>query len=99
MIITPRYFVRFLDGRAEQFDHIQDAIDNGMCFVEEPFRVKFLYVRDDVRPEIYFLLIKANRARTELWLVTFHRITKKQFDSRLAAPGQIQVHTEKDFMG
>jgi hypothetical protein len=99
MIIQPRHFVRFIDGRAgnqiniaflpgelgarintlqtsvslrldyarkimghrikyEGFVQIQDTIDNGICMIEDEYRLTFLYVKDNVRPEIHFLLLK-----------------------------------------
>lgn len=140
MIIQPRHFVRFIDGRAgrqiaiaflpgslgayihttetsvalrldyalklirhdinyDRFGAIQNTIDNGICMVEDQYRLRFLYVRDNVRPEIYFLLLKTDKARGELWLVTFHRIQKKQFTDRLNPSKIIREHAEKDFMG
>jgi hypothetical protein len=140
MIIQPRHFVRFIDGRAgdqisiaflpgelgariytlqtnvslrldyakklvrhriryEGFSEIQNTIDNGMCMIADEYRLKFLYVKDQVRPEIYFLLIKTDSTRSELWLVTFHRVKKKQFTSRLDPSSIIRPHAEREFMG
>lgn len=140
MIIHPRHFIRFIDGRAgdriniaflpgalgahiatlqtdvflrldyarklirhgikyEGFAYIQDTIDNGMCLLEDNYRLKFFYVRDNIRPEIYFLLLKTDRARRELWLVTFHRIRTKQFTNRLTPSQIIREHVEREFMG
>jgi hypothetical protein len=140
MIIQPRHFVRFIDGRAgnqiniaflpgslgghiltlqtavslrldyarklirhgvmyEGFSYIQDTIDNGMCLIEDEYRLKFLYVRDNIQPEIYFLLLKTDRSRNELWLVTFHRIRQKQFTGRLDPESIIREHSEREFMG
>lgn len=140
MIIQPRHFVRFIDGRAgtklniaflpgmlgayintlqtdvaveleyarklvrhrircEEFAHIQETIDNGMCFLDVPRHLKFLYVRDNVRPVIYFLLLKAVLSRNELWLVTFHRIQRKQFTDRIDPPRLVREHAEREFMG
>jgi hypothetical protein len=140
MIIRPRHFVRFLDGRAgprvtiaflpgslgtsigtlqtsvsleinyarkllrhgltyEDFDQIQDTIDNGLCVREDANRLSFLYIKDNVRPEIYFLHLKTAAMGSELWLVTFHRIRQKQFDRRLNRGPTIREHIEREFMG
>jgi hypothetical protein len=140
MIIQPRHFVRFIDGRAgkqiaiaflpgglgvhistlqtavsleityarkllrhgltyEGFDQIQDTIDNGLCIREGGSRLSFLYIKDDVKPELYFLHLKTARMRTELWLVTFHRIRQKQFNKRLTFGPTVREHIEREFMG
>jgi hypothetical protein len=140
MIIQPRHFVRFIDGRAGQqiaiaflpgglgvhigtlqtavsleinyakkllrhgltyegFDQIQDTIDNGLCIREGSNRLSFLYIKDDVKPELYFLHLKTARMGSELWLVTFHRIRQRQFNKRLAFGPTIREHIEKEFMG
>lgn len=140
MIIQPRHFVRFIDGRVgdriniaflpgalgtqihtletavslrrdyalkllshgvkfEGFSYIQDTIDHGMCLLEDDHHLRFLYVRDNVRPEIYFLLLKTDKSRRELWLVTFHKLRKKQFTDRLDPERIIRAHMEYEFMG
>jgi hypothetical protein len=141
MIIFPRHFVRFIDGRAgnviniaflpgelgahihtletnvrlrldyarkllhkhkvryEIFEFIQETIDKGMCIKEGAHHLRFLYVRDNVRPEIYFLLIKTDATFRELWLVTFHKLRRKQFSDRTDPNAIIRPHAEPDFMG
>ena len=89
--------VTALDTKA--FRRFQNTIDNGMCMIADEYRLKFLYVKDQVRPEIYFLLIKTDTTRSELWLVTFHRVKKKQFTSRLDPGSIIRPHAEREFMG
>jgi hypothetical protein len=139
MIIQPRQFVQFVDGRAgdhapvaflpgglgaylntlrtevilrrdyaikvlnhlkiyEIFGEIQNTIDRGFCVQMDPVRLGFLYVRDAVRPEIYFLLIKTARQGEELWLVTFHRIQPAQFDVRLRGGRLLREH-DGEFSG
>ena len=83
----------------EGFEYIQETIDSGICLVEDEYRIKFLYMKDPVRPEIYFLLLKAEKFRRELWLVTFHRIHAKQFSARLNRAQIVRPHAEPDFMG
>jgi len=136
MIVTPRHFVRFIDGRASDrmvvaflpgslgrylgtlqtdvslrrdyalklikhnidyngFSEIQNTIDNGHCLREKPNHLAFLFVKDNIKPEIYFLLIKTDKTREELWLVTFHRIKKSQFTKRLVPSNIIRPHVEE----
>jgi hypothetical protein len=83
----------------EGFDQIQDTIDNGLCIREGSNRLNFLYIKDDVKPELYFLHLKTARIGSELWLVTFHRIRQRQFNKRLAFGPTIREHIEKEFMG
>jgi hypothetical protein len=140
MIIQPRHFVRFIDGRAGQriaiaflpgalgahigtlqttvslelsyarkllrhgltyegFDQIQDTIDNGLCLREGNSRLSFLYIRDEVRPELYFLHLKTARMGSDLWLVTFHKIRQKQFNKRLTVGPIVREYLEREFMG
>ena len=87
------------DIKYEGFSYIQETIDNGMCLIESDYQLKFLYVRDRVLPEIYFLLLKTDRHRRELWLVTFHKIRVKQYMNRLNPKNIIREHAEPDFMG
>ena len=70
-----------------------------MCLLEDDHHLRFLYVRDNVRPEIYFLLLKTDKSRRELWLVTFHKLRKKQFTDRLDPERIIRAHMEYEFMG
>ena len=136
MIIHPRHFVRFIDGRAgnhvviaflpghlggylrtlqtdvtlrrdyalklvkhkidyHTFGEIQNTIDSGYCLRVDESRMAFLYVKDPLKPEVYFLLLKTDRTRSELWLVTFHRIRKAQFDRRLKAGMLIREHLDE----
>jgi hypothetical protein len=83
----------------EAFLYVQETIDNGMCMLEDAYHLRFLYVRDAIRPEIYFLLLKTDRSRRELWLVTFHRLRKKQFSNRIDPGKIIRPHAEQKFMG
>lgn len=140
MIVPPRRFVSFLDGRSGNptpvaflpgalgaylgtvettvklermygwkllrhgidynlFGEIQNTIDNGMCMLEAPYKLSFLYVQDKTKPVIYSLIIKTDRARRELWLVTFHRIKREQFHKRLKPRQIIREHVEDEFMG
>lgn len=141
MIIQPRHFVRFIDGRGgdqttvaflpgelgaylhtlqttvslrldyarklllkhqikyEAFSHVQTAIDCGICIIEDKYHLRFLYVRDNIKPEIYLLVLKTDRSRRELWLVTFHKLRKKQFTERLEPSQIIRPHQEAEFMG
>jgi len=140
VIIQPRHFVRFIDGRAgdkvviaflpgylgghlktlqtdislrrdyalklirhgvnyQGFDEIQNTIEKGYCLQNDPLHLYFLYVREMSQPEIYFLLIKTDKMRQELWLVTFHRIRQKQFDKRLLKRFLLREHGEDEFMG
>src|SRR5271168_641699 len=52
--------------RYEGFFHIQDTIDSGMCMIEDDHHLRFLYVKDNIHPEIYFLLLKTDKSRREL---------------------------------
>lgn len=141
MIIHPRHFVRFIDGRAgneiniaflpgelgahlqtletdvklrrdyarkvflkhqmtyQGFEYIQETIDRGMCILEGSNHLRFLYVKDNVRPEIYFLLLKTDATRRELWLVTFHKLRKRQFSDRTDPKTIIRYHLESEFTG
>lgn len=141
MTVTPRQFVRFLDGRAGKqlvvaflpghlggyintlqtdvrlkhdyavklitkhqinfagFDEIQNAIDHGYCLRDSPNHLSFLFVKDKFRPEVYFLILKTDATRNELWLVTFHRIKQKQFERRLKGAEILREHAEDEFMG
>jgi hypothetical protein len=140
MIIYPRHFVRFIDGRAgrqiaiaflpgelgrhlgtletnvmlrldyahklirhdiyyEGFGEIQNTIDNGMCMREGPNELAFLYVKDNISPEIYFLVIKTPYAKNELWLKTFYRIRKAQYAKKLRPYSILRAHAENEFMG
>jgi hypothetical protein len=140
MIIQPRHFVRFIDGRAgaqiaiaflpgalgahlhtlqtsvslrldyakkllrhgmmyDGFGFIQNTIDNGHCLIKDRNHLRFLYVRDNVRPEIYFLVLKTDRSKQEIWLVTFHKLRKKQFTNRLDPSRIIRAHIDSEFMG
>ena len=83
----------------EGFDYIQETIDNGMCLIDDEYRLRFLYVKDSIKPEIYFLLLKTDRTRKEVWLVTFHKLRKKQFEDRIERDKIIREHVERDFMG
>lgn len=82
-----------------EFDEIQNTIDNGHCFLDDSHHLAFLYVKDKVTPIIYFLLLKTDGKREELWLVTFHKIKTKQFTERLHVDRLIKYHTEEEFMG
>lgn len=138
MIISPRHFVRFVDGRAgkrlivaylpgalasqlgtsqsdvtltieyarklvhkhkiayTKFDEIQNTIDHGYCLKEDDRHIYFLYMPDlSFSDIIYVLVIKTDAANSGLWLKTFHRITKKQFDKRLQKGRIIRNHTEE----
>ena len=141
MIIHPRHFIRFLDGRGgnainiaflpgdlgaciqtletsvklrldyakklltkhkvryQGFEYIQEAIDNGMCIQENETHLRFLYAKDNVKPEIYLLVVKTDARRKELWLVTFHKIGKRQFSAKTAPKAVIRLHMERDFSG
>ena len=140
MIIYPRHFVRFIDGRAgkqiqiafvpgalarllgtlevnvmlrldyahkiikhkiyyEGFGEIQNTIDNGLCMREAVNELSFLYVKDPVTREIYYLVIKTNESRRELWLKTFYRIRKPQYAKKLRPNRILREHAERDFMG
>ncbi len=83
----------------EAFSEIQGAIDNGLCMHEDAFHLSFLYVKNRSLREIYFLLIKTDRTRKELWLVTFHRLKQKQYPQRLKPRLIIREHAEDEFMG
>jgi hypothetical protein len=140
MIIHPRHFVRFLDGRAGQtvtiaflpgelgahigalqtnvslridyahkllkrkltyegFELIQQTIDEGLCIMESYNRLSFLFIRDESSHEIWFLHLKSAQRGDELWLVTFHRISKNQLTRRLNAGVVLRAHFEREFMG
>ena len=62
--------------------------------IEGPFHLSFLYVKDRVKPRIYFLLVKTNQRRDELLLVTFHRIHVEQFTRRLKPRYIIRHHAD-----
>jgi len=81
------------------FEEIQNAIDKGFCLRDNPNHLSFLYVKEPVRPEIYFLLLKTNALKNELWLVTFHRLKKKQFERKLRESELIREHADDSFMG
>ena len=139
MIVPPRRFVSFLDGRGENptpvafltgalggylgtletivklervygwkllrhginynlFGEIQKTIDNGICMFEPTYRLSFLYVPDPIKPVIYFLMIKTDRTRRELWLVTFHRIKREQYPKRLKPRQIIRPHAEDELL-
>ena len=79
-----------------QFEEIQNTIDKGICILEPPNKVLFLYVKDKIRPVIYTLIVKTDYTRNALWLVTFHRIKKEQFTKRLRPDQIIRSHVEDD---
>lgn len=74
------------------FHEIQNTIDNGLCMAEGPHHLAFLYVKDRFKPEIYFLLVKTNKRRNELWLVTFHRLQLEQYTKRLKPTRIVRRH-------
>lgn len=81
------------------FGEIQNAIDDGMCMRESKDELSFLYVKDNVKPEIYFLVLKTTAAGKELWLTTFYRIRKKQYAKKLRPYDILRPHAEREFMG
>jgi hypothetical protein len=80
------------------FEEIQNTVDKGFCLREGRYHLAFIYIKDRVRPEIYFLLVKTDKRRQELWLVTFHRIKRKQFNQHFKAKFVLREH-EEEFMG
>ncbi len=133
MIIHPRHFVRFIDGRASDhvviaflpghlgahigtlqtdvrlrrdyalkllakrigyhgFEEIQNTIDKGWCIKEDEFHLTFVYMKTSYKPEYFFLALKTDRKRSELWLVTFFRMKHAQVRRRLKAGPVIRPH-------
>lgn len=80
-----------------EFNEIQNTIDNGHCLSVDEYHLEFLYVKDKIKPVIYFLSLKTDATRNELWLVTFHRITKKQFTKRLKPSQIVRIHSDEEF--
>jgi len=140
MIVYPRHFVRFIDGRAgrqlaiaflpgalgaylrtlettvnlrldyahkiirhkiyyDGFGEIQNTIDSGLCMLESQYELSFLYVKDNIAPEIYYLVLKTTARRHELWLKTFYRIRKAQYSKKLKPHLIIRDHADREFMG
>jgi hypothetical protein len=83
----------------QEFGEVQNTIDNGHCILDGPRHLAFLYVKDKIKPIIYFLLLKTDSRREELWLVTFHKIKKKQFTGRIHPDRILRYHMEDEFMG
>lgn len=140
MILQPRHFVRFIDGRAgnkvaiayladnlgkylrtvttdvslrldyaqklnrrhqmtyEGFSEIQNTIDRGYCLQSDQKHLQFIWMKEQFKPEIYFLLLKSTSDCRELWLVTFHRLKRPQLNARLRS-GQIVRDHDGDFAG
>lgn len=135
MILQPRHFVRFLDGRAgdkvtiaflpghlgghlqtictdvslrldyarklnrkhqmtyEKFAEIQKTIDFGYCLKTVDQHLSFLYFSDrPSKPAVYFLLVKTDVKRGELWLVTFHRLKMAQVAHKLRKGELLRDH-------
>ncbi len=89
-------FVKNRRTKFEGFSEIQNTIDRGICMQLDRHHLGFLWVKDRVKPEVYFLLIKTNGKRDELWIVTFYRLKKKQYTKKLDPYAVIRQHYDDD---
>jgi hypothetical protein len=100
--ITKEYAIKLIFKHGWKYEHftdIQATINFGYCLQEGESHLHFIYIKDKSRlKKIDRLLIKVDKNKKRLWLVTFHPIQPAQLKKYREKYTLIRNHAEDEFL-